>query len=281
MLWEELTADEFAGAVDDCEGVCIITLGVLERHLHHLPPGTDLMLGQHVAELAARREPVVVFPPWYLGEVYEAVCFPGTVTLPPKSMVELMLAIFDEIGRNGFTKIITFLSHGGNVYLAPFLAQCQLFRQKSYQVYSLFWDQGLTEAQRAKWNAVMETDGGQHAGESETSIMMAHRPDLVKMEALDGQVAEPLGRLDHVKPGYTALWWYADYPEHYAGDARTASAEKGKVLTDLLVDSLAAFIRAVKNDTVTPKLAWEFFSARGRIAKRAEIRPMKKTHRAA
>ena len=45
MRWEELTGDRFAEAVEECEGVCLVALSVVERHGHHLPMGTDTISG--------------------------------------------------------------------------------------------------------------------------------------------------------------------------------------------------------------------------------------------
>jgi creatinine amidohydrolase len=72
--------------------------------------------------------------------------------------------------------------------------------------------------------------------------------------------AKPLDRLQHLPPTYNALWWYANYPDHYAGDARTASIEKGKELLDLAARRLAVYVAAVKADTVIPALSQEFFN---------------------
>ncbi len=259
MLWEELTADEFAKAVVDCKRTCVIPMGVLERHGPHLPLGTDMINAHYVAAQAARREPAVVFPQWFFGKIFTARCFPGTITLPPKMLVELLLAVFDEIGRNGFTKIILYNGHGGNRDLFRYLLRCQLFEEKPYRLYSLFYDANVSDEARARLKQVWDSAGGEHADEDETSLMMAHRPDLVKMEALGGQVAEPLGRLKHIKPGQTPFDWYADYPEHYAGDARKSSPEKGKVFAEAMFDGLARFIRTVKNDTAVAELSDEFF----------------------
>jgi creatinine amidohydrolase len=64
-----------------------------------------------------------------------------------------------------------------------------------------------------------------------------------------------MGDLD----AYNGFWWYADHPEHYAGDARTATAEKGRKLDELQAQGLARFIAKVKADQVMPALAAEFF----------------------
>jgi len=142
-----------------------------------------------------------------------------------------------------------------------------LDRPRSYQLYAFEYNAGLTDEQRAAWKAAMVTDGGGHAGESETSNTLAHRPDLVRMDAVGDRTGERRGRMDHVKPGLNGFWWYADYPEHWAGDPRPASAETGRKLTEIQIAALAAYIAKVKSDEVTPTLAEEFFR------REREIRP--------
>ena len=72
MQWENLTAPDFAGAVKDTQGVCVLPLACIERHGDHLPLGTDLFLGMEVARRAAEIEPAVVFPPFYFTQILEA-----------------------------------------------------------------------------------------------------------------------------------------------------------------------------------------------------------------
>jgi creatinine amidohydrolase len=256
MQWEQLTATDFATAVHKT-GVCILALGVIERHSEHLPLGTDFLAGHRVACLAAESEPAVVFPPFYFGQIYEARCFPGTVTLKPTLLLELLQGVLDEIGRNGFKKIILYNSHGGNHHLLRFLSQSSLWEQKPYSLYMP--TQSLTPEGEKEWQALRDTDFGGHACEEETSMILGTYPDLVKMERIPAQPATPLNRLSHLPPTYTAVWWYSDYPNHYAGDARTASPVKGQTLIGLKVDCLAQYIAAVKADNVVPALEEEFF----------------------
>jgi creatinine amidohydrolase len=260
MQWENLTAPDFKRAVSET-GVCILAMGVLERHSEHLPLGTDFLNGHRLACLAAEREPAVVFPPFYFGQIYEARCFPGALTIKPELLVELLRSVLDEIGRNGFKKIVIVNAHGGNVHLIPFLAQSSLWEQKPY---SLYWfDGSLGEEREKQWAATVETKLHGHACECETSITLANFPELVKMETVPAHPGEPLGRMKHLKAGYAGIWWYADYPEHYAGDARTASAEKGRVLSGLEVDALVEFLAAVKQDSSVQALEAEFFRREG------------------
>ena len=256
MQWENLTAPDFARAVQET-GVCLVAFGVLERHSEHLPLGTDFLNGHRIASLAAEREPAVVFPPFYFGQIYEARCFPGTITLKPTLLVELIQSVFDEIGRNGFKKIILSNAHGGNGALLPFLAQATLYEQKPYSLY--FHHSAYTQAEEKERDAILETKLHAHACECETSTTLANFPELVKMEAVPGEPAEPLGRMRQLKGNFSGIGWYSDFPEHYAGDARTASADKGRQLVEMDVRALARFIAAVKADQVTPALENEFF----------------------
>ena len=148
MLWEELTADEFAKAVVDCGRTCVLPMGVLERHGPHMPLGTDMINAHYVAVNAAEREAAVVFPQWFLGQISEAKCFGGAIAIPLKLLLEIMLATLDEIGRNGFTKIVIYNGHRGNIAMVKYLLQSQLDEEKPYHVYSLFYDAGVSDADR-------------------------------------------------------------------------------------------------------------------------------------
>ncbi len=263
MQWEQLTSTDFARAVQET-GVCLIAFGVVEKHSEHLPLGTDFLNGHKIACLAAEREAAVVFPPFYFGQIYEARCFPGTVALKPTLLIEVISAVLDEIGRNGFKKIILVNAHGGNAHLLPFLAQSSLYQQKPYTLY--LFNPEPDEEEARQWQSIVESEVHGHACECETSVSLANHAGLVHMDRVQPGT-RPLGRLAHVPGAYSGIWWYANYPDHYAGDASYATIEKGEKLRELQVNALARFIKAVKEDTVTQALEKEFF---GREAKLRE-----------
>ena len=211
MQWEELTAAEFADAVRST-GVCVLALGVLEKHSEHLPLGTDYLNAHKIACMAAEKEPAVIFPPFYFGQIYEARCFPGAFTIKPTLLVELFQSVFDEIGRNGFEKIILYNGHGGNSHLLPFLRQCSLWEQKPYCIY--LPSQRLTAERREAWESILETPVHGHACECETSITLANYPDLVKREKVPKSPSMPMKRLAQLPPTFTGIGWYSNYPEH-------------------------------------------------------------------
>jgi len=255
MKWEELTSPDFAQAVRET-GVCVLPIGCLEKHFDHLPLGTDYLNAQAICTMAAEKEPAVVFPPYYFGQIHEARPFPGTVAIEPILTLKLLAAVCEEIGRNGFSKIIIYNGHGGNAHMLRYFAQMQLASRKQYALYLHNWLPSKDRQER--WDSILESVGG-HAGECETSITMANCPHAVKMEYVKGRKHQPLGRASHLADGYTSIWWYADNPDHYCGDATLASEEKGMKLRELLVDSMADYIRAVKKDEVVPSLLDEFY----------------------
>jgi creatinine amidohydrolase len=210
-----------------------------------------------VACLAAEKEPAVVFPPFYFGQIYEARCFPGAVTIAPTLLLELIQGVLDEIGRNGFGKIILYNGHGGNIHLVRFVAQTSLWNRKPYSLY--IPEQQITPERHKKWLEMRETAVGGHACENETSLTLGNYPELVQLERVPAEPALPLGRLKGLPPTSTGIGWYSNYPDHYAGDARSATAEKGRALVEWRAQTLAEYIAAVKADEVVPALEKEFF----------------------
>ena len=82
VRWEYLTPPEFKKLVKE-EQICILPLGILERHGEHLPYGTDGFSVHAIACRAAELEPCVVFPTYWFGQGHEASCFAGSVNFPP------------------------------------------------------------------------------------------------------------------------------------------------------------------------------------------------------
>jgi creatinine amidohydrolase len=260
MRWEELTGDRFPEAVELAEKVCLLPLSCLERHGHHLPIGTDMFIGRELCRRAAEIEPVVIFPDFFFTQILEARHVPGTVAIEPELIVRLLENACREIARNGLTKIVIVNAHGGNDHLIHYFAQIQLASRRDYVVYvpqpSYVSEEPATAAQ---WETVIDD----HAGERETSMILAIRPELVRLESLpqDGE-GMPLGRLKSLSDRdiYTGIWWYADNPTHYNGDGRPATAEKGEAWFVDRSRALAKAIRAIKDDQESRRLQDEFFN---------------------
>ena len=264
MNWEELTAPQFVDAVESCEGVCLLPLGVIEKHGSHLPLGTDLYLARGIATQAAELEPAIVFPPYFFTQIYEARHTPGTIGIESQVMYDLLQTVCDEIARNGLKKIILVNGHGGNRYLLPHFIMLQLEQPKDYVVYLLQPDDWARDEEFVRSYTEMSESKirNEHAGEMETSMVMAVRPDLVDRSMLPSDEGLAQERLSHLAAAkvYTAIGWYADFPNHYAGEGEYGTAAKGEFVMDHVAGRLAEIIRLVKDDSVSQALQDEFFA---------------------
>jgi creatinine amidohydrolase len=263
MRWDELTGDLFPEAVQQAQGVCLLPLSCIERHGHHLPLATDMFIGREVCNRAAALEPSIVFPDFIFTQILEARHYPGCIGIDPDLTIRLLKNVCHEIARNGFEKIVIVNAHGGNDNLIHYFAQIQLANPRDYVVYIA--EQVYSPEDEAAIRAQWETTVDGHAGEKETSALLAIRPDLVQSAAMpaDGE-GLPLGRLQHLRDLNmdVGVWWYADHPSHYRGDGLPATPEKGNLWIEARARGLAKAIRAIKDDTETTRLQDEFF---GRI----------------
>jgi creatinine amidohydrolase len=262
MNWEELSSDDFPQAVQTAQGVCLVPLSVIERHGHHLPTGTDMLIGRALCRRTATLEPAIIFPDVIFTQILEARHVPGTIALDAAVIMNLLDNICREIARNGLKKIVLVSAHGGNHHFARYFAQVQLEQARDYVVYVA--DPIFTAETEAELEELWESTIDGHGGEQETSEILALRPDLVQIDraATDGE-GLPLERLKALQDAgvYTGIWWYADHPTHYRGDGRPATAEKGNRLLDAHARALAKIVALIKRDEMTPRLQQEFFAA--------------------
>jgi creatinine amidohydrolase len=251
--WEELTAEDFRSAIQESKGTCLLPFGILEKHGVHLPLGTDLLKVRYITLRAAQQEYAVVFPEYYFGQIFEARHEPGTVAYSTHLQLELLQETTDEMARNGCQKVIIVNGHGGNENLLPFFAQTQLEKPHDYVVYVLPVLPPPASAGPTKMPADM------HAGESETSKMLIARPDLVHMDRAGQESGADQARLHLPDTLYTAIWWYARFPNHYSGDGSAATRERGELEMQDWQAEIVKAIRAVKADDTSLRLQKEFF----------------------
>jgi creatinine amidohydrolase len=254
VRWEELTAADFRSAIEQSQGTCLLPFGILEKHGPHLPLGTDLLDVRHAALDAAAQEYAVVFPEYYFGQIFEAEHEPGTVAYSGHLQLELLQETTDEMARNGCKKIVIVNGHGGNENLLPFFAQTQLEKPHDYVVYVLPII-GAPPGGPPKKSSIPDM----HAGESETSKMLIARPDLVHLDRANQESGADQARLKLPEDLYTAIWWYARFPNHYSGDGSAATKERGEFEMKHWEDTIVEAIRAVKADQTSLRLQNEFF----------------------
>ena len=182
FLWE-LTSPEIAALPRDI--VVLIPVASCEQHSLHLPVWSDSFIGQDVARRVHEKVPddVLILPVQWLGYSQHHSRYPGTVSAISSTHMDLMLDMVDSMVSHGFRKILLQNSHGGNS--AGIQVLLQRLMEKHQDDEAEFYSRWAWAANDTL-NSIRALPGGSgHAGETETSMMLAIRPDLVKTDRLD------------------------------------------------------------------------------------------------
>ena len=263
MFWEELTVEAFAASLEKTKGVCVFPIGCLEKHGHHLPLGTDIYIAREITARAAKSEEVMIFPEYPLGIVAEVKHKAGTIALSSQLQFTVLEAIFDEIARNGYKKILIGNGHGGNENFLRYFAQAMLEKEKDYTVYVYDLYRLTPEQEKALCEKYGPPAPGGHADVIESSDMLAIRPDLVHMELADAAEAVYLGRAAWYENAgvFTGINWYASFPHQAAGDPSLATGAYGEDILNYNAENLIAVLKKLKEDDTLPQLFSEFYSS--------------------
>lgn len=251
----ELTAPDFVKAVERSGATAIIPAGILEKHGPHLPLSTDLILSREISSRAAQLEYTIVYPEFYFGQIFEAKHQPGTVAYSPELVWDMLEETCEELSRNGIKKIIIVNGHGGNNNLFGYFCQSQLAQRKDFVV--IFFQPDDSEVDKTI-EGMRTTDYGGHADEVETSMVYAIRPDLVHAERASSQSGRDQARLN-LPYAYTGIWWYASFPNHYAGDGSSPQKEIGELNLNSRAKQLSELIIALKEDNSVLELQNMFY----------------------
>jgi len=254
MRWNELTSDELAQLPKDAT-VILFPIGSIEVHGNHLPLGTDSMVIQRIAESAAEREPpALVLPTLDYAYVNENAHFPGIVTLSAKTLISIVEEICDEVGRNGFKKIILLNGHGGNNQILRAIQRGLLRRKRDYITYMYVepWGPIQKEIQELAKGAAID-----HACEIETSTALYLIGDLVKMDKVTHEAS--LGSTDVPSTVKTQVSFQSYCLEGYIGDPRRATKDKGRILVEKWVDDVAKLIRIAREDKKSPAVLKDYY----------------------
>jgi creatinine amidohydrolase len=236
---EEMTAPDVRAVMAAGFTTAVVAVGSTEQHGPHLPTMTDTRIGDAMAHqfalklgnaLQARTIPV--------GVSEHHLAFGATISLKPETLRLIVRDYVDSLVRDGFRRIIFLPSHGGN--FDP-VAQAVDDARKAHPGIEItgYTDLlGITAFlnQTSAAFGVTEGESGAHAGENETSLMMALEPDLVLADRFAPGYVGPLGQeqvrtiFDRGMPALTE--------NGVLGDPRKASAEKGEVYLDRLASFL-------------------------------------------
>lgn len=223
-LWE-LTGRE-ADSADF--SVMLLPVGSLERHGGHLPLGTDTIEALYVAERVAERVGGLVLPPVWYGPSMAMRGHRGTFDVGQEALAAYVSEVLREAWRNGAKLVVVVNGHGGNTQALHYAAR-KVAGETGLAVAVVDWWRDVAAEVRSR---LFSKPG--HAGEDETSAMLAIAGDLVDMRAADAAEAPrtPL-RLYHKGLEERV------YAKAVTGDARLASREKGEKWLEAVVEELS------------------------------------------
>lgn len=256
-FWADHTSREFA-AHDRARLIAVLPLGAVEQHGPHLPMSVDgRTVGGVVERLASRLpddSPVLFLPTQWICKSDEHVDWPGTLTLSAETLIRVLVEIGASVARAGVRKLVLLNGHGGNIPVMDIVAR-ELRVRHDLMVFCVNWfGLGMPEGIYSE----DELRHGIHAGDMETSVMLALDPTNVDMgQARDfrsqgqelAETTRHLGLGRGARPG----WKAQDMNEAGAcGQADRATAEKGLATLD---HAVARLVEAMEEIDALP-LDW-------------------------
>ncbi|MDQ0572461.1 creatinine amidohydrolase [Variovorax paradoxus] len=250
--WSQLTTRDFA-ALDVAATVAVLPLGATEQHGPHLPLGVDTVLADGIVAAALpllpAALPVLFLPTQQIGLSPEHARFAGTLSLSAETVIRMWKEIGAGVARAGVKKLVLFNAHGGHVGAMDIVAR-ELRAAHGLIVYSVSWFNLPLGAAGAQFGAD-EHRFGVHAGDIETSMMLALAPQQVRMgEARNFRSTSEQRAADYaiLGNGKSAKlgWAMEDYnAEGAAGNAAAATAPRGQAVIDAAAQQLALLLAEV------------------------------------
>lgn len=254
-FWADLTTRDFTH-LDPATTVAVLPLGATEQHGPHLPLSVDQTLIDGVVAACIPQlpaaTPIFFLPTQQIGYSPEHSRFAGTLTLSSTTVINTWVEIGESVARAGLKKLLLLNSHGGQVSLMDIVAR-ELRTRCDLIVYSCsWWNLPLGDEVNGLFSAE-EHRFGVHAGEIETSMMLALRAQHVDMnqardfKSTSQQRAAKYPTLGNGKSAKLG-WAMQDYNvEGAAGNAAAATAEKGSAVLDAAGKQLALLLQEMSS----------------------------------
>ena len=253
-FWADLKSPDFARLVLT-RAIAVLPVAAIEQHGPHLPLDVDRALVDGVITSAFPHLPadlpVLFLPTQPVGFSPEHTRFAGTLTLKAATLISLWTEVAESVAASGVKKLVLLNSHGGQAGLLDVVAR-DLRSRLGMLVYSvnsfnLPLVNGSGESVAGLFSA-HENRFGIHAGDIETSIMLALKPEQVDMAKAQDFHSTSQDRAENFSilgDGRSAKlgWQIQDYNPHgAAGNAAAATAGKGRALLGAMGHSLAQLL---------------------------------------
>lgn len=225
--------------------VALLPVGAVEAHGPHLPLTTDVIIAQGMARNAAQRlakkgqSSILLEPVAYTTAPF-ARAFPGTISVRPSTLFALLIDIATQVLDQGFSKLVLC-----NAHLDP--AHVKVLREFEVQMGARFSKRvvfpDVTRRRYAQRLSEEFQSGACHAGQYESSIVMAQAPQTVREDIMRGLEDNMSSLVTAIKAGKDDFV-ESGGPEAYFGSPARSSAKEGQesldALGQIVVDALSS-----------------------------------------
>lgn len=238
MTWEEARDSAGPGTV------AILPVGAVEAHGPHLPLETDVIIAQAMARagaerLARRKVPAVLLPPLTYTTAGFAQGFGGTISLRPETVSATIVDVAASLRRQGFGLLAIANAHLDPAHLASLDAAVEEVRRGGMGV-------AFPNLTRKPWGGRLGDEfrsGACHAGQFETSVVLAERPDLVREATRTALTPNPASLSRAIRDGKRSFE-EAGGPQAYFGYPAQATAAEGRATIEILGEILDEAVQA-------------------------------------
>ena len=207
----------------------ILVVGSTEQHGRHMTFASDVWQPWEIARRLSDRTGVLLAPSLNFGMSLHHLGFPGSLSLRPHTLVSVMEDLLESAYQHGFRRILILNGHGGNTASIQAALAEALNELHGLEVrLGIWW-------REPEVKAVMEEafpgEPGGHASASETSMVLAIRPDVVRLDRADYSPGAPM-------PSFLTRQVFMEHFPHgvIGSDPRRASAEVGERALAAVVD---------------------------------------------
>jgi len=239
----EMSWVDIQEALDNGFSTVVFGVGSNEQHGPHLPTSTDSLIAEAlVYKVAEKLGNALQAPTINVGCSEHHMVFPGTISLKPETLKGLIRDYCVSLAKHGFKNIIILPSHGGNFATVREVVDELNQNPEGANVLAYTDLKSLLRflAEFSSKHGVSAGESGAHGGESETSMVLALRKDLVDMKhAEEGFVGSFEDKIDFVlSQGIKSLT-----KNGVLGDPRKGEANKGEEYLDLWAQKMVDFVR--------------------------------------
>ncbi len=240
--------------------VAILPFGATEPHNLHLPYGTDCYEAEWIADTIAQEAnqqgaKCVVLPTIPYGTETNMQEFPLAMNLQPTTLLAMLRDLVASLTKSGISKVVLLNSHGGNDF-KPFLRE--LHGTTSAHLFLCNWFQMVRDV-----SSKIFEHPDDHAGEMETSMILAYRPELVARNS-DGSLTADEGkarpmRMAALQQGWVSITrpWHLLTTQSGCGNPHAATSDKAHQLMEVVRARLVPFLVELSQSPLDPHFPFE------------------------